>query len=462
MKTTDSRSPVPAVVVLALFGVAAFAIACGTPAAPLRSPSTFPSSIKVAQVAPLETPTPLAALPTDTLAPSASPAATVPSTGVAPSAQATTPITSPIQHVIIIMKENRTFDNYFGQFPGVDGAITVTIDGKIQPPPHAPDRAPDMNHSFQAAHTAYDNGKMDQFGTLKNQPTVNGLPQTFAQYTEQDLPGYWAYAKQYALFDHYFTSIMGQSLPNHLFPVAASSGGVISNPQGIKTEDPGCNFPDAKVTIMGPSGKTTTGPACIDIPTLPNLLAQKGISWKGYGYWAMGTFARIWNDPQMHKNLVSEPQLITDVKTGSLPAVSWVSGGSSEHPPSSVCAGENWTIQQVNAVMNSPYWKSSLIIVTWDDWGGWYDHVAPPQVDSVGLGFRVPTLVISPYAKTGYIGHRRTEHSSIAKTIENLFGLPTLSDRDANANDLLDALDFSQSPRPPALLKTRQCPPASK
>ncbi len=138
--------------------------------------------------------------------------------------------------------------------------------------------------------------------------------------------------------------------------------------------------------------------------------------------------------------------------------MAWLVGQRDEHPVKSVCDGENWTIEQVNAIMQSPSWPSSLILITWDDWGGWYDHVPPPQVDRFGLGFRVPALVISPYAKRGLISHRQTEHSSVPKTIEALFGLPSLTQRDAQANDLLDALDFSQPPRPPLLVKTRTCP----
>jgi phospholipase C len=367
------------------------------------------------------------------------------------------PSNSPIQHVIVIMKENHTFDNYFGQFPGADGAKTVTIDGQTETPPPALDRPLDLNHSFQSAHKAYDNGKMDGFTAIAH-AIENGFPNAFAQYTESEIPAYWAYAKDYALFDHYFTSVMGPSTPNHLYTLAATSNGVIENITGMKTEAPGCDTPEATFKSIDASGKAMTQTACLDIPTIPNMLADKNIPWKGYGYWVMGDLKRIWDDPALRANVVAESQFAKDIKAGKLPAVSFVAGGQSEHAPSSICAGENQTLQQVNAVMNSPYWKSSLIIVTWDDWGGFYDHVAPPQLDAWGLGFRVPAIVISPYAKQGFIDHRQTEHSSIAKTIENLFGLPSLTDRDGKANDLLDSLDLSQSPRAPLVLQTRQCP----
>jgi len=123
-----------------------------------------------------------------------------------------------------------------------------------------------------------------------------------------------------------------------------------------------------------------------------------------------------------------------------------------------VCAGMRWTVDQVNAVMAGADWPSSLIIVTWDDWGGWYDHVAPPRVDAFGLGFRVPALVISPYARRGYVSHVVTEHASVPKTIETVFGLPALTARDRQAAPLLDGLDLAAAPRPPAPLAAPACP----
>ncbi len=436
----------------------AFLAACATP--PTPAPIVQQTIPEIAPtIAPSPTAAPTAApSPTNTRVPANSAPLSAPTT--LPTASASSPnapVNTPIQHVIVIMKENHTFDNYFGQFPGADGATTVTIEGKTETPPPALDRPLDLNHSFQSAHRAYDNGKMDGFA--ENAHAVeNGFPNAFAQYGESQLPAYWAYAKDYALFDHYFTSVMGPSTPNHLYPLAATSNGVFENATGIKTEEPGCASPQATFKSIDASGKATTQSACLDIPTIPNLLAAKSISWKGYGYWAMGDLKRIWDDPSMRANVVVETQFAKDIKAGKLPAVSFIAGGASEHAPTSICAGENWTVQQVNAVMNSPFWKSSLIIVTWDDWGGFYDHVAPPQLDAWGLGFRVPAIVISPYTKPGFIGHRQTEHSSIAKTIENLFGLASLTDRDGKANDLLDSLDFSQAPRAPLVLQPHQCP----
>jgi phospholipase C len=361
--------------------------------------------------------------------------------------------------VIVILKENHTFDTYFGQFPGADGAHKVKIKGKTTTPPKAPDRpSNDIDHSFASAHKAYHNGAMDQFDQVQGAIVkATGFPLAFSQFREATLPAYWTYAKEFALFDRYFTALMGPSAPNHFYLVAASSGGAIANPHGDNFQ-PSCSVPSATIQVLTPAGTTVTQPACLDIPTLPNLLSANGITWKAYGYWAMGTLHRIYDDPAMRANLKTEADFLQDLQAGQLPAVVWLVGERDEHPKKSVCDGENWTVDQVNAIMQSQYWSSSLIIVTWDDWGGWYDHVVPPQVDQFGLGFRVPTLVISPYAKRGFIGHRQTEHSSVPKTIETIFGLPSLTTRDAQANDLLDAVDFSQPPRPPQTVPTRTCP----
>ena len=370
------------------------------------------------------------------------------------------PSATPVEHVIIIVKENHTFDNYFGQFPGANGARLVVINGTRQHPPRAPDSSPDIAHDFAHAHTAYDGGKMDRFDQVPG-AVRGGMHLAYAQYQEADIPDYWTYAREFVLHDNYFTSLMGPSIPNYMFLVAASSAGAISNPRKVP---PGtevlCDAPGASMTLLTPSGESRRQRPCFDIATMPNVLSQNRLSWKSYGFWwGMTLLSRISTVSAMRGNLTSDDQFLLDVRAGRLPTVSWVwTLRYSEHPHDSVCRGMRWTVQQVNAVMRSPYWKSSLIIVTWDDWGGWYDHVAPPQVDRLGLGFRVPALVISPYARKGYLSHRLTEHSSVLKTIEALFNLPSLTARDSQTNDLLDGLDFSRPARHPVVLPERDCP----
>jgi len=153
-------------------------------------------------------------------------------------------------------------------------------------------------------------------------------------------------------------------------------------------------------------------------------------------------------------------QFVQNALNGQLPAVSWlvVDSGLSEHPPASVCVGENWTVEQINAVMQGPDWKSTAVFLTWDDFGGFYDHVPPPAVDNFEFGPRVPFLIISPWARSGFIDHTTLEFSSVLKLIEERLGINPLTDRDAESNDLIDAFDFRQEPIPPLILDTRTCP----
>jgi hypothetical protein len=173
----------------------------------------------------------------------------------------------------------------------------------------------------------------------------------------------------------------------------------------------------------------------------------------------MDAINHIRNTSLWKTNVFADNAFKVVAQHGNLPAVSWlVTGPASEHPPASACVGENWTVQQINAIMSGPDWPSTAIFLTWDDFGGFYDHVPPPTDDMYGLGIRVPFLIISPYAKLGYVSHTQYELSSVLKFIEERFGLPALTARDAAANDLTDAFDFTQQPRNPLILKTRTCP----
>ena len=203
---------------------------------------------------------------------------------------------------------------------------------------------------------------------------------------------------------------------------------------------------------------------CTDVRVLPDLLEAAGISWKEYrgdNQWVQPLrMVRHVRFGPMYENVVDVSRFVEDIRTGTLPAVSWVtpSFGLSEHPPASLCAGENWTVSVLDELMRSPYWDSTAVIVTWDDFGGFYDHVAPPHVDLYGLGPRVPAMIISPWARQGYVDHTTYEFASVLRFIETVFGLPSLTERDGTAEDMLGAFDFAQTPGPPLLLEQRACP----
>jgi hypothetical protein len=294
------------------------------------------------------------------------------------------------------------------------------------------------------------------------------------------LPSYWSYAHHFVLADNMFSSITSHSFPNHLYTVAAQSANVIDNPvspaypRGGDSIAPwGCDStPDYASTTVDGNGNFYNSYPCYDVETVVDLLNAAGVSWKyyapqaGQGDYAFSTLDAIRHirfSSQWTTNVVADTQFVSDALTGNLPAVSWlVTGGlATEHPPSSVCAGENWTVQQLNAVMQGPLWNSTAVFLTWDDFGGVYDHVAPPVLDYFGLGPRVPMLIISPYSRTGTVSHTLYEFSSVLKFIEQRFNLPPLTARDAHANDMTDSFNFSRTPLPPLVLKERACSPVN-
>ncbi len=391
----------------------------------------------------------------------AAPAATVP------------PGMGKINHIIFLIKENRTFDTYFGTFPGASGATTAKMStGQIVPLGHTADRVEhDMGHSWPASLTAVDNGQMDQFDLIPD-GTVNGDYESLTQFTQQDIPNYFAYAKQYVLSDNTFSSLKGASFSNHLFMIAATSGGAIGLPTVPKRPGSwGCDGqPGTTVSVMAEDGVISNEFPCFDFPTLGDSLnANFNRTWKsyspsmgesGYQWSAFDAINHVRNSAMWASHVVSWKQFVIDAAAGTLPAVSWVitDGDTSEHPPASTCAGENETVSQLNALMQGPDWASSVVFLTWDDFGGFYDHVPPPGIDQYGYGPRVPMIIISPYAKPGYISHTAYSFESVAKFIEERFGMPPLTDRDANANDMLDSFNFFQKPNPPLILQPRQCP----
>jgi phospholipase C len=382
---------------------------------------------------------------------------------------------SSIEHIVFIIKENRTFDQYFGTFPGADGATSGVIStGKRMALRHAPDRMPrDIGHGWADARTAMNNGKMDQFD-LVGAANANGDYLSMTQYLAADIPNYWRYAEHFSLADRMFSTLAGPSFPNHLYTVASQSGGAFENPSRTPW---GCDSEaGTTVAVMDGKGVVTRQFPCFDFPTIADKLETAGVSWRyyapqqgqpGYIWSALDAVNHIRRGPLWAARVPPETQFVNDAASGALPAVSWVipDFGDSEHPTGfagqtnsvSVCEGENWTVRQINAVMQSPAWPTTAIVLTWDDFGGFYDHATPPWVDEFGFGPRVPLIVISPYAREGVVSHTIYEFASLLQLVETRYNLAPLGSRDAAANSFLDLFDFSQAPAPPMILPVRQC-----
>ena len=391
---------------------------------------------------------------------------------------------TPIQHVVVIVKENHTFDNYFGTFPGAEGTTQCqTSTGPITAP-HAPNSTPrDLCHEHSCALTDLNGGKMDGWLGVSGASTNND--NLFcAQYGESDIPNYWAYAKKYALADHFFANVLGPSFPGHTFVLAAQAGWATGNP-GMTITNPywGCDEASSYTVSVLDKGSCTSKDVapCFAIPSVPTLLPGS-VDWKFYGtnfyvlpeIWTMfDAISEVRNGP-MWKNIVNASTFDTDVKAGTLPAVTWLVDQdlNDEHPQvGGVCQGENWTVGHINTLMQSPYWKNTVIIFTMDDFGGWYDHVVPPRqygcdaTQPYGLGFRLPLVVISPYVKAG-VYKTVAEQASIPAFILKLFKAPKMladvdpAAQDKQANDLLDMFDWNQTPLDPLVLPLRSpCPP---
>jgi phospholipase C len=369
-----------------------------------------------------------------------------------------------VDHIVWIIQENHSFDNYFGTYPGVDGTPPGTCSPVLPgskrcvAPFHMPKGMPpcDLAHRWVIAHAAYDHGAMDGY------VWAEGTSYTIGYYDQSDIPNYWNYAKHYTLCDRFFSSLMGASLPNHLYTVAAQSGGVINNIFSIhEIED----------VLDSPGGYS--------FATMVNLFTKANISWKyyvetqpvnptkgnrdyladpdpkHYSLWnPLPGFKAIRDNPADMAHLVSLNEYFRDLQRGTLPEVSWIvpMGRDSEHPPASPAVGMWYVTRLVNALMESPYWKETVIFLTWDDYGGFFDHVPPPLVDAYGYGPRVPTLVISPFARTDYVSHETYDFTSMLKFIEVRFGLAHLTARDDHADPMFDCFDFNQAPAPPDVI----------
>ena len=366
-----------------------------------------------------------------------------------------------IQHFVFIMQENRSFDHYFGTYPGAEG---LPPDVCVPNPAGGPCVAPSHDaalvnqggaHNWVNALNCIDSGLMDGFiaGSTAKPGDVMGW------HDSREIPNYWNYAHLYVLQDRLFESITSYSLPAHLYMLAAQSGGYIGTGQTYPQ-----SFAFAEITELLTSGKVdwryyvtrgkTAGAA-------DGGAADVDSDETTYTYWnPLPAFPAVKNDPTQFSRLTDATQFYTDAQNGTLPQVSWIIPNStlSEHPPASVATGMNYVTGVVNAVMNSPEWNSTAILIAWDDWGGFYDHVDPPKVDQYGLGIRVPGLVVSPYARQGYVDHKTYSFESWLRLIEERFGAKPMTGRDNTANDMSDAFDFTQQPRSPMSMNPNGSP----
>jgi len=424
-----------------------------------------------------------------------------------------------IRHVIVIMQENRSFDSYFGTFPGADGIpMRDGVPQVCAPDPqtqlcvrpyHDPnDENTGGPHGAKAADLDIDGGRMDGFvAAMRSAQATGGCPtdiptcavkghehSVMGYHTGQELPYYWAYARDFVLQDHMFEPVGSWSLPTHLYQVSewAASCARIADPMSCTRERTYFHDRDLPRDLFDKESPQAPGRPSYAWTDLTYLLHAHGISWSYYvmdgfepdclgdqiscnlqpqsartpGIWnPLPSFTDVKDDGELG-NVKDVSAFFSDLRDGKLPAVVWLAPGNrySEHPPALVSTGQAYVAGIVNAVMRSPYWNSTAIFLSWDDWGGFYDHVVPPKVNFFGYGLRVPGLVISAYARKGYVDHQTLSHDAYVKFIEDDFlngarldpktdGRPdpreSVPENAPQLGDVRDDFDFTQSPRAP-------------
>lgn len=414
--------------------------------------------------------------------------------------------TQKIQHVVIIFQENRTPDNLF-QDPkliakGADISSTgLTSQGqKIPLTPTSLVTDYDLSHAHQAFVSMYDGGKMDGADQIqitcskKNEPDCPSPTAWFHYVNPAEVAPYFQLAETYTFGDRMFQTNQGPSFPAHQFILSGTSaptppGTANSNLFAAENLNPapdvsnptaGCIAqPSITVNLIDPAGTETPAYPCYDHPTLTDLLDAKNVSWRYYTPYTIGG-GTIWTAPLAIEHIcvpnvpppngtactgsdwvsgvvTPQTQVLNDITNGQLASVSWIipTGQASDHAGVNDGSGPSWVTSIVNAIGASPYWNNTAIILTWDDWGGWSDHVPPPAIlNSYEYGFRVPLVVISPYAKAGYISHTVYDFGSILKFVEATFGLPNIApgaatpyaDTFTATGDLSDCFNFAQTP----------------
>jgi phospholipase C len=380
-----------------------------------------------------------------------------------------------VQHVVIIVQENRSFDNLFSGFPGADAPrFGYAGNKRIALQPTALENPGNIENNWRDAMSGWNHGKMNGF---EHEHFYGGpLNFAYAYVPRAETAPYWTMARRYVLADRMFPTEFGPSYTAQLSLIAANTD---INPAPIAEVDApdtlkwGCEAPlgTRTFTLDVHRIERFNGPfPCYrDFPTIADTLDAAGVSWKYYAaplrgigkVWSEFSSVRTVYDGPDWKNVISpQTKVLRDVHDGNLAAVSWVTPDwkDSDHTGSGYNRGPSWVTSVVNAIGESSYWKSTVIFVLWDDWGGWYDNVPPPQLDFRGLAIRVPCIVISPFARTspgaraGYISHTQYEYGSILKFVEEVFGLPPIGPpsrgfTDTRATSMLDTLDFTQTPR---------------
>ncbi len=396
--------------------------------------------------------------------------------------------TAHIEHVVLIVQENRSFDDFFATFPGADGTTTgVGTRGRTIELHAANLSEPcDLGHSWDGYLRDYDGGKMDGFELegLSGACTGQAKTRPYQYVKHAQIQPYWDIAEQYVLADHMFQTQGSGSFTAHQDLIA---GGTAINGWESLVDFPshspwGCDAPKKPVmtttSVLEGPGITVHAPEklkflyqrgpfpCMSYPTLRDVLDEKSVSWKYYSPSVHYGSGSLWNafdaikavreGPQWSTNVTTSPnRILQDIRNGTLPAMSWVVPDvlNSDHPGNHSDTGPSWVATLVNAVGQSTYWKTTAVIVVWDDWGGFYDHVPPPFFDNAGgLGFRVPMLVVSPWARRGgsaggFINHRQYEFGSILRFIEDTFGLKRIGTTDMRATSIWECFDFKQKPR---------------
>lgn len=379
-------------------------------------------------------------------------------------ALAATETKTPIKHFVSLMQQNHSYDNYFGTYPhanGIPEGECMPINparprAKCIKPFHIGDRVvPDLPQNEEVFRGQYRNGRMTGFIDGVREATGRISPSVMGYYDDSDIPFYWNVADDFVLFDNFFTSSHGGSVRNAMYWLTGTPG----------------NY----------SGESIPPDGFGELQTIFDRLQARNISWKVYiqnydpginfrsarrnerssqiNWMPLLGYNRYLDDPELRRHLVDLNEYFDDLRLGTLPSVSYIvapSGGSSEQAPGTAVAGQRFVKKLMNALIRSSSWKSSAFMWTYDGWGGWYDHVRPPQVDSYGYGFRTPALLVSPYARRGFVDHGRFDFTSILKFIESNWGVRPLASRDRKARTFSGAFDFAASPRDAAFVATER------